>query len=194
MTGFQFSKINIFNNLNSIPSFDKNKEKLLDSLKKKYNIDYLGIHATDVNCEYLYSTRGHTGWHDFFWKTNRIEKCKAVKHLIDNNQKNGLMFFKSYLNDDLLNIRGEIVGTKKSGFSLLFQNIDGNKVMFCLTFKDCISVDTLNRKTLLELIDDMYKSTILIDPFLFWFKKIGNVNYTSELEKELEKANFIVPF
>ena len=196
MTNSQFNKINIYNNIHSFSSFEGNKDKLLERLREKYNIDYLGIHAIDFKGEYLYSTRGHDGWHNFFWKTNRIEKCKAVKTLLDSkNVKSGLMFFNSYLNEDLLDIRAEIVGERKSGFSLLFQNLKNeNKIMFCLTFKDYISLDNLNRNVLLELIDDMYKSTSLIDPFLFWFKKIGNLNYTNELEKEIERSKFIVPF
>jgi hypothetical protein len=194
MSNFEFNKMNIYNHMYSLAPLDNNKKKLLDRLKTKYNIDYLGIHAMDVKSEYLYSTRGHDGWHNFFWKTNRIEKCKAVKALFDSKNINGLMFFNSYLNEDLLDIRAEIIGERKSGFSLLFNGTNDNKIMFCLTFKDYISLDSLNRQVLLELIDDMYKSTILMDPFLFWFKKIGNLNYTKDLEQELEKTKFVVPF
>lgn len=196
MTEFQFNKLNIYNNIHSLYSLDDNKKKLLERLKEKYNIDYLGIHAVDLKTEYLYSTRGHEGWHDFFWKTNRLEKCKAVKTLLSSkNVESALMFFNSYLNEDLLDIRAEIVGTRKSGFSLLFQNVKNeNKTMFCITFKDYISLDNLNKKVLLELVDDMYKSTNLMEPYLFWFKKIGNLNYTNELKRELEKTKFIVPF
>lgn len=195
MNQFQINKLNIYNYIRFSP-IDISREKLLKRLSEKYNIDYLGIHATDINNQYLYSIRGNEGWHDFFWKTNRIEKCKAVKALLNSkNIASGLMFFNSYLNDELLDIRAEIIGERKSGFSLLFHNIKtNNKTMFCITFKDYISVNHLNRKVLLELIDDMYKSTILVDPLLFWFKKIGNLNHTFELEKELEKNKFIVPF
>ena len=42
------------------------------------------------------------------------------------------MFFKSYLNEELLDIRAEIVGEKKSGFSLLFNVRNENKIIFCL--------------------------------------------------------------
>lgn len=200
----KFNKTNIFNTFDGLESLDIKKYKILAKLEEKYHIDYFGIHAIDKDLEYLYSIRGNEDWHNYFWKNNMINTCKAVKQLLElHTGSDGILFFNTYLSPSTLNTRALIIGEKKSGLSFLFQSKKtNNKFMFCVTFQEsskingvsCNTIQNMSKNILLQLTNDLYKCIEIIEPYLIWYKRIGNLIPTPSLKKELDKTPFILPF
>ena len=196
---FTFEKIKIFNTFKGLPLLDGRIEKLAEFLKIKYNIDYLGVQGIDKDFECLYTVRGDSKLHEFATKHKFVYHCKAVQKLINLNQnENCVMFFSTYANSKIkqqLEIRAEIIGIKKNGFSVLLQSPETkNKVMFCITFADNMTIDQLDRKVFFKLVNHLQKATVILDPFLLWFRNIGNLIYTPAMEKSINKTEFFLPF
>jgi hypothetical protein len=193
--GDRFNTINIFNQFDGLLLFDTRFQLLKNFLKQVYNIDYCGIHAFDKDIQYLYSVRDNSLLHEFYWQNNIFYDCKAVQKLINlKKDENGILFFQSYeYKIQTLHMRAFVIGRKKSGFSVLLQDkINGNKVMFCITFKDDACINNMNKSILFSLINHLNQYKTIINPFLSWFKKIGNLSPTLEMQKEMKKIPFII--
>jgi len=196
---FTFEKTKIFNTFKGLPILDSRIEKLTDFLRKKYNIDYLAVQGIDKDLECFYTVRGDGRLHEFATRNKFVYHCKAVQKLINlNTNENCVMFFSTYANTKIgqsLEIRAEIIGVKKNGFSVLLQSPETqHRVMFCMTFADNITIDQLDRKVFFKLANHLQKATVILDPFLLWFRNIGNLIYTPSMEKQMNKNDFFLPF
>lgn len=193
---FKFDKTNVYNKIDGIPLLQERIQKIEIALKDKYHVDYLGIHAMDNTREYMYSIRGHRLWHNYFWQNHMLNTCKAIQLLASlKDGENGMLFFKTYVPQSVLNARAEIFGARKAGFSVLFQSImSSNRIMFCVTFANNVCISDIEKHVLLSLINDLYKCSHILNPFLSWFKQIGNLNVTDYFKSAMSKRPFHLPF
>ena len=172
----------------------------------KNDFNFFGTIQYMVNCyvedkdlECFYTVRGDGRLHEFATRNKFVYHCKAVQKLINlNTNENCVMFFSTYANTKIgqsLEIRAEIIGVKKNGFSVLLQSPETqHRVMFCMTFADNITIDQLDRKVFFKLVNHLQKATVILDPFLLWFRNIGNLIYTPSMEKQMNKNDFFLPF
>lgn len=177
------NKNRVANNFNLIPEIVDQIEELKKNFSKKYNIDYLGINMTDSRSEYLFSRLDHDKWHEYYWYHDKVRVCPSLQQLMTlKNKEQQILFFQTYQTRTLTNIRAEIIGKASSGCSLLFSNEkSGNKIQFCITFKDNISIDKLNSNILMTLVADLNKIKGFLDPYMEYFINVGNLNHTKDL-------------
>lgn len=182
----------IYNQLHQCQLLEKRLENIRGIFYKKYSCDYLAIHFFNKNNDIFLSNLAHDNWHKKYWKTY-INNCLSLQ--ISSNLKqgqNGFLFFFD-LTKGANDTRAEIVGEKKEGFSVMFYNsTNGNKVQFCLTFKDGKNIDTLSKVVLQNLLEDLKKSQEIIDDFMEYFKNHGELNDSSQLSNFIEKRNYLL--
>jgi hypothetical protein len=178
---------NTLNQLYMIDSIEYRIEKLKNILKEKYHIDYLGVNVLNKDSTFLFSRLGKDEWHETCWKEGFVAQCPTLQKLSSlERDENGIMFFNTYLKKNIIDIRGEVFGEKKAGFSILLQNNENYaRILFCITFTNDICLTTMNKKILFNLINDLYKATNILDPVLHHFNTIGNLNDISFINKKM---------
>ena len=158
-------------------------------------MDYLGVHLIDREARYMISRLDHPDWHDYYWTDNKVQKCPAIQQLSAlEKDKQLIMFFQTYQSGFLYQIRGEIMGKVSPGFSILMGNPhNGNRIQFCITFQDGMSIDRLNANVLMQLVKDLAKMKSLLDPFMEYFTKVGNLAYGGDLRNFIKKNQLTFP-
>jgi hypothetical protein len=183
----------IFKTPRDIPELEETIHRLKKLLYEKYYIDYCGIHLMDRESLYMISRLDQEKWHQYYWQENRIKLCPAIQqlYLLEKNQQI-IMFFQTYQPREVYEARGEIIGKITPGFSLLIgDNNTGNKIQFCITFKDGMSIDRLNANILMKLVKDLSNVKNILNPFMQYFSQVGNLNYTTDLKNFVNKKKLL---
>lgn len=184
-----FNDKRILKNPRTIPELEEVVSQLKQEMYRKYYIDYLGIHIIDRESKYMISRLDHERWHDFYWQDEKIKSCPAIEQLsvLDKNQQI-ILFFQTYQTRMLYEARGEIIGKITPGCSILLgDRTSGNRIQFCITFKDDKSIDKLNASILMNLISDLNQVKTILNPFMEYFTQVGNMEYTETLKEFVNK-------
>ena len=190
----EFNKKRIFNITRNIPELEEIISELKKFMYERYYVDYLGIHVIDKDSRYMISRLDHQAWHDYYWEDSKVTVCPSMQQLtMLGRQQQIILFFQTYQSRFLYEARDEIIGKVNLGSSILMGDQDtGNRIQFCITFQDGLSIDCLNVNILMSLVKDLNNYKTILNPFMEYFTKVGNLNYTEDLKMFVNKRKTLI--
>lgn len=182
----------IYKKLHASDLLEKRLEEVRSIMKKKYDCDYLGIHLFNQKTDLFFSNIPHDIWHDYYW-AHYMQGCPTLKMSSQLKRgENGFLFFFDY-NNGGLEVRTSIINEQKEGFTIMFHNdISGNKMQFTLTFKDNKSISSFDANSFRSLIMDLKKLESVIDDFIEYFDKTGEIKDSIEMSDFIRKKNYVL--
>jgi hypothetical protein len=180
----QFDINKVFRGIKNNYLLEETLERIRKFLLDKYHIDYVEVNIIDEKSEYLMLNNGNDKWHEYLWGESQLiytwyEMSRSCKLATLENKQMAIELCDvcEKVLPEYMGLRASIVGELKTAFGVMLHNDRGNKIQFCMTFKNGQgSVGSMNYTTYICLLKDLKSFQNILDPFMDEFKNASKLN------------------